>query len=216
MFCLLCHSENCHRLDPLNQYWHCHNCDLRFLDPIKRFSASQELARYQTHNNDVHDPGYQNFVRPLVDWISTRVQKTLDLPWPSQACGLDFGCGPGPIMSYLLERQGYQMVPYDPFFADYPEHLNRTYDFVVACEVVEHFYEPLVSWSKMVYCLGAKSPLFIKTFLCTESIDFSQWSYRKDPTHVCFYSPVTIHWLQKYFGFSSVTIREAHMMKFER
>ena len=36
---------------------------------------------------------------------------------PAAAEGLDFGSGPGPTLSVMLEEQGYRMSLYDPFFA---------------------------------------------------------------------------------------------------
>jgi hypothetical protein len=31
---------------------------------------------------------------------------------------------------------------------------------------------------------------------------FLQWRYRRDPTHVSFYSPATFAWIASHFGFT--------------
>ena len=94
------------------RYFHCPKCDLRFLDPQYRLPAHEEEARYRTHNNDVTDPAYQNFVAPLYRAVSARIR--------SGDSGLDFGAGTGPVLAEMFERGGYPMRRYDPFFGHNP------------------------------------------------------------------------------------------------
>ena len=44
------------------------------------------------------------------------------------------------------------------------------------------------------------------TDLYNENIDFHNWYYKNDPTHVFIYQMNTIHWLQQEFGFADVKI----------
>ena len=56
---------------------------------------------------------------------------------------MDFGCGPGLFVTFLHEH-GYQAVGYDkhvPQFAD-PSALNKSYDFIVAQDIIEHVDDP--------------------------------------------------------------------------
>jgi len=87
-----------------------------------------------THNNDVNDSGYHKFVSPIVNAVLNDF-----LP---EHKGLDFGAGTGPVISKLLTDRNYQIKQYDPYFFNLPELLQKKYDYIVCCEVIEHFYDP--------------------------------------------------------------------------
>ena len=55
----------------------------------------------------------------------------------AQSYGLDFGCGPGPTLSLMLEGQGHQLALFDIYYADNPLLLQGSYDFITGTEVVE-------------------------------------------------------------------------------
>jgi SAM-dependent methyltransferase len=177
------------------QYYCCDACDLRFLDPKARLDAKEEQARYSLHNNDILDPGYQKFVDPLLQLITTHI--------PSTAKGLDYGCGEGPVLTHLLAKQGYDVSLYDPFFHDEKSVLERKYDFIFSIEVIEHFYHPAQELKKLKNILAPGGHLLFMTLMYDKDIDFSAWFYRLDPTHVCFYSDQTFRWIQKKFGFKT-------------
>ncbi|MDP6959818.1 MAG: class I SAM-dependent methyltransferase, partial [Planctomycetota bacterium] len=61
---------------------------------------------------------------------------------PSQAKGLDFGSGPGPTLSLLMEESGYEVTLFDPFFAPDRSVLQVCYDFISCSETAEHFSDP--------------------------------------------------------------------------
>ena len=45
------------------------------------------------------------------------------------------------------------------------------------------------------------------TDIYDESIEFSKWYYKNDPTHLFFYHKKTFEWIEKEFNFSNVTIK---------
>ncbi|MDA3817128.1 MAG: hypothetical protein PF486_07110, partial [Prolixibacteraceae bacterium] len=100
----------------------------------KAFYPTQirERERYIEHNNDVNDVRYQNFVSP----ITGAVQNDFS-PVDS---GLDFGGGTGPVITNFINDNGYNIIDYDPYFNDRPELLEKTYDYIACCEVMEHFF----------------------------------------------------------------------------
>ncbi len=108
------------------------------MDPSDRLDAAAERARYETHENDPEDAGYRGFLDRLAAPLMERVVAEI----PSGAEGLDFGSGPGPTLSIMLEERGMRMSLYDPFFAPDRSVLERTYDFVTCTETVEHLFEP--------------------------------------------------------------------------
>jgi hypothetical protein len=201
--CLLCDSSQTSKLEffpvkkiPPSLYYHCKECDLRFLSPHLRLNALEEKARYQEHNNDIHDPRYQGFVSPLISHVLKKI--------PPPSLGLDFGAGPGPVVFHLLSQHGFQMDKYDPFFFPEEECLQRKYYFICASEVIEHFFKPREEFIRLKSLLQKGGFLALMTSLYDDSIDFESWYYRRDPTHACFYSKKTFQWIEKYFSFSQL------------
>lgn len=177
----------------------CAQCDLLFLDPSQHLSPEEEKARYEQHNNDVNDPRYQDFVRPVFDEIRAIA--------PLGADGLDFGAGTGPVLAKMLEEAGYRVQKYDPFFWPDPQTLNFKYDFICATEVVEHFANPAREFPKLRKLLNPQAPLAIMTLMRDPETDLASWYYLRDPTHVCAYSRRTFEWIAANFGFTAVSFK---------
>lgn len=172
-----------------NTYVSCPNCSCILMTPDCYFSPTLEMSRYEEHNNDVENPGYQQFVRPLVDAVIAN--------HPNTQVGLDFGAGTGPVASKLLKEAGFDMKFYDPFFWNYPENLERQYDFIICIETMEHFHHPKEEFEKLASLLKPDGKLYCKTYLFRDDIIFRDWKYKDDPTHVVFYTKETIEWLAK-------------------
>jgi len=204
--CPLCHSKNSHSLvtQLKRTFSRCSECDLLFLDPKERLTLSEEKARYETHENDVTDPKYQEFVSPLVNWIAKH--------FAPSSTGLDFGAGTGPVLASELRKKGYQMEVYDPFFWPDPKPLSKEYDFVLASEVVEHFSDPKKEFALLKKLLKPSGVLGLMTLLYDAETDIESWYYLKDPTHICAYSEKTFEWIKQHFTFSGLGIAEPRLI----
>jgi len=183
-------------------YFKCKHCDAVFLHPNNYIDYNQEKERYETHNNDVTDKRYQNFVRPITE----AVKQT----FPLTANGLDYGCGTGPVASFVLESKGFKKITlYDPFFQPSEEHLTQRYDFIICCEVIEHFFSPKEEFLRLRNLLKPNGKLFCKTSIlktdCHETY-FQDWWYKNDPTHVFFYTSKTLEYIRVQFGFKTLSI----------
>ena len=189
------------------EYFHCPNCDLRFKNPKYNLSPENEKERYLKHQNSVNDLGYQNYIRPLFDLVCIKV--------PNSSKGLDFGCGFAPALSHMLQQKSYEMKLFDPFFHVEQSVLTQKYDFIVSVEVVEHFYEPGKEFSLLRELLKKNGKIIIMTRLFEDSIDFDKWFYRRDPTHVSFYSRNTFKWIQKKFKFSILEFHQDRVVFLE-
>jgi hypothetical protein len=198
--CPLCAHEAALFYQNKQNYFKCNNCHSLFVDTEKRPDMIQEKARYELHNDDVEDKGYQNFVSPMTSAIMS--------DYPRQSRGLDFGAGIGPIISKVLQDAGWNIEQYDPFFHDYPELLKKKYDYVACCEVAEHFYNPRKEFGLLKKLLDVNAKLYVMTDLYDESIDFSKWYYKNDMTHVFFYTKESFEWIQKEFGFKHLSIEK--------
>ena len=61
--------------------------------------------------------------------------------------------------------------------------------------------KPKMEFRSLKNMLNQKGKLYCMTDIYGESINFSKWYYKNDPTHVFFYHKNTVHWIQKEFGF---------------
>lgn len=173
-------------------YFACAVCALIHLHPAQRLSASDERARYELHENDRADPGYVDFLRRLADPMVERLRPG--------ARGLDFGCGPVPVLSELLTSAGFPCVAYDPFFTPDETLLDKRYDFIACSEVVEHAHDPASMFAKLRRMLAPAGLLGVMTRFYGEGNAFADWWYRRDPTHVCFYNEATMRWIAERHG----------------
>jgi len=189
--CPLCSSkqtENFHK-DSHREYLKCRHCDFVFVPKIYHLIEKDEKARYDTHNNDPEDDRYRNFLSQLLNPLQERI--------PKNAKGLDFGSGPGPTLSLMLEGRGYSVDLYDKFYARNDAVFDRQYDFITASEVVEHLRQPLAELSRLMGLLKRNGILAIMTQILTPQIDFEQWYYKNDPSHVGFFSEKALNFLAK-------------------
>ena len=185
-------------------YVQCTGCKAILLAPEFILSSEDEKARYNLHQNDVSDPGYIQFVTPLVN----RILKDFE---PS-ARGLDFGCGTGPVITSELEKQGFNIELYDPYFQPNEKALNAKFDFIICCEVMEHFKNPTQEFQLLTSLLNKGGKLYCKTELWDESLDFHNWHYKSDPTHIIFYTSESLSWIKKNIGFSRVEIHPEYQL----
>ncbi|HFD81604.1 MAG TPA: class I SAM-dependent methyltransferase [Gammaproteobacteria bacterium] len=178
--------------DRRRSYQQCRHCRLVFVPPRYHLSPETEKAEYDLHRNDPHDPGYRRFLGRLFEPVRRRL--------PVGSRGLDFGCGPGPALALMFAEAGYPMSVYDPFYADVPQRLRQRYDFITATEVVEHLRRPGEELQRLWRLLEPGGLLGIMTKRVIDREAFAGWHYRRDPTHVCFFSDETFEWLAQCWG----------------
>jgi SAM-dependent methyltransferase len=180
------------------EFFRCSDCRGIFKARELLLSEQEEKVRYELHRNDVNDEGYCKFVMPLVSAVRENHGQSDE--------GLDFGSGTGSAVSYLLKKEGFNIVMYDPFFSDNADTLQRKYDFIAACEVIEHFYDPAKEFALLKTLLKTKGRLYFMTHVFEEGTDFEKWYYKNDPTHVFIYSEKTLEFIGQKFDFGRVSI----------
>ncbi len=187
--CPLCLSDDTFRFftDKNRDYDHCHNCQLVFVPANQHLSCDAEKAIYDYHQNQMDDVGYRQFLSRL----ATPMQDRLTV----SANGLDYGCGPGPLLAKLFTEQGHHMQIFDPYYAPNMDVLQEHYDFVTCTEVIEHFRQPNLELHKLFGLLKPYGILGIMTKLVIDADAFSRWHYKNDLTHVSFFSRDTLKWL---------------------
>ena len=174
-------------------------CDLVFKDPKVWPSYDEEKQRYLKHNNSLDDKGYRDFLLVLVEPLTKELKSGMK--------GLDYGCGPAPLLSTLIKEKGFECESYDPYFFNDKILLTKKYDFITCNEVVEHFHYPDEEFKKLFELLDKDGVLVIRTQLTPN--DFNNWWYHSDVTHVVFYSLKTFDWITKRYGAYSVSAKES-------
>ncbi len=182
----------------------CHSCGLIFRLAEHHMTLDAEKARYELHENNPQDLNYQEFLKPVVEAVLAR-RSISDQ-------GMDFGCGPSSVISYLLKKQSYQVVDYDPFFHPDEKLLLTKYDYITCTEVVEHFAKPAVEFEKLRGLLKPGGMLIIKTSLTDDINDFSSWYYQRDPAHVSFYNLPSLNYIKDHYHFSNLEIFEKYLI----
>ena len=172
-------------------YDHCLTCDLVFLKPHLRLSVEAERERYRAHQNSPSDEGYVRFLNRLLIPLKERI--------PAGAKGLDYGCGPGPTISVLMENENYQVVNYDPAFFPNEDAFFSEYQFITCTEVIEHVCDPKNIFKILFDLLRKDGVLAIMTQVRYDNVNFKEWWYPKDPTHICFFSNRTFAWIANCF-----------------
>lgn len=175
-------------------YFQCPSCFFIHKDKKSFLKPDEENSRYEDHENDVNDPRYINFLKPLIDQmeiaLGTKIQSRV---------GLDFGCGKAAPLEHVFAQKGYAMEKFDPHF--FPEIPLQKFDFILASEVVEHFKDPKKDFSFMDSLLKKGGLLGLMSSWWTPQIDFKSWYYRRDPTHVSFYSDKTLAQIAMLFNY---------------
>ena len=196
--CPLCNNDG--EVFHKKAFYRCKSCDSIFKAAISLPDRAEEKEKYDLHNNDVNDVRYQQFVSP----ITNAVQRD----YPTRSIGLDFGSGPGPVISKVLQDKGYTLKQFDPFFNNVPEVLEDKYDYIVCCEVIEHFHSPAKEFELLRSMLKPNGHLYCMTHLYSDDIDFNAWYYKNDPTHVFFYNPKSLQLIKNKNEFSSLLIED--------
>ncbi len=196
---------------PMRTYWKCEPCNFIEVDTVDHLTLKDESEFYLHHQNRVDDPRYRRYASA----IAAEAIRRFELQGSEAGKALDFGCGPGPIVAALLRERGISADEYDPVF--FPNGVRElAYGLIVACEVVEHFRHPEAEFSK-VYRLLRPGGWFV---VQTERLDFVEsfddWYYRKDPTHVAFYSEQAFRRLGAEVGFDRVDVVDRKLVSFRR
>ena len=192
--CPLCKSINSSKFykDKFREYLCCASCDFVFVPKVYHLSKTEEKLRYDTHNNNPYDDRYRGFLSQLLKPLLERI--------PEKSSGLDFGSGPGPTLSLMLEEYGHTMELYDKFYADNDSVFDKKYDFITATEVLEHLSEPMEEISRLSGILNNQGYLAVMTQILTSKIDFSSWYYKNDPSHIGFFTKKSLNFLASYLN----------------
>lgn len=167
-------------------YHLCGFCEFISKDANDILDPEDELKIYENHNNSIDDPRYVEYFKKFIDaCVIDFIVK--------EAKGLDFGSGPSPVLSRILQRDyGIKMDIYDPFYSPQKVYDGKKYDLITSTEVLEHLDDPLSYFRLFRTLLNEKGILAVKTAFhpgCAQR--FLDWYYIRDKTHISFYTRKT-------------------------
>jgi len=193
MNCKICNGKTYILFDEQFQmdYHRCLNCDFIYEDPKHHMGYDDEKKEYDTHNNSIEDEGYVNMFNRFINAFTPFILGK-DL--------LEFGSGPEPVFSELMRRLDFNVTSYDPFYLPDETFLDKTYDVITSTEVFEHFVEPLKEIEKLVGLLKQGGILAIMTQFPKDDDHFKDWWYRRDKTHISFYTVKTFEYIAKAYN----------------
>lgn len=166
------------------------------MNPEERLSSQEEKLRYDLHENG-ESPGYLAFFEPLIAGVE---QHFASVGKPvSQMNALDFGCGPTALLSRQLAARGFETHNYDLYYHPNQDELRRTYNLVASTEVWEHLHEPRIEIERQLRLLKKDGLLAIMTSAHRGEAAFHDWHYRRDLTHVSFFSEKTMDWITQTY-----------------
>lgn len=200
MKCKVCEHKTDSFFDHIiNKTYHtCPNCELVFLDPSHLVATSKEKEQYDNHNNTIEDEGYVKMFENFLDffWGNLLVTTT---------SALDFGSGPGPVLSELIRQRGLKCDIYDKFYSPTKTYKDKKYDLITSTEVFEHLEDPKSILDLLKKHLNQNGTIALMTlFHPNNQEDFFKWWYRRDPTHITFFTPKTFEILSNKCGLKVV------------
>jgi len=212
LLCKICDSPTQDLPDPQFSidYHQCLSCEYIFMDESALISDDEAKEVYLLHENTPDNEGYvqmfKDFIRESIALHSINIKTALD-----------FGCGPGPVLASLLREQGIQTETFDTFFADNPEALSKHYDLITATEVLEHLVRPMDELKKLSGMLNPDGILAVMTlFHPNDSKTFTDWWYRRDSTHVGFFTPKTLQKMATLLGFDLIDHDQKRIAVFQK
>ena len=195
MKCPLCNSPVRFLTSGENrEYWRCSICRAISVPEDFHISRDEEVKRYLQHENRIENDGYVQMFQEKIN-----ILKAYDIQ-----TALDYGCGYEPVLKTLLEKEGINTSVYDPNFFPQP-CLDKLYDLVISTETFEHLRKPAEELERVSSRVAPGGFLAIMTrFYPTEENAFSDWYYKRDPTHIIFYCSKTFEWIAEKTGFKLI------------
>jgi hypothetical protein len=203
-FCPLCGENQIkeYSKDFLRLYHQCLSCHLIFVSRDELITLDEEKKRYDAHENNLEDQGYRFYLENIFSIIQSHLS-------PGDR-GLDFGCGHSKMIEDIAAQQNILIDSFDLFYHPNEKIWNEKYDFIILSEVIEHLRSPVEELQRIQPLLNENGKIFIKTKLLPKTkLEFDHWFYKRDKTHIQFFSREAFDKLSEKFQFeSSVEIGE--------
>jgi len=191
-------------------YYRCSSCGFVSLDDRYVVTKTEEKKKYDQHNNSLANEGYVQMFEDFIELTVVPYLSTLQT-------ALDFGSGPEPVLSVLLEHRGLEVDIYDLYYAPQKVYEAKKYDLITSTEVFEHLAKPLEVLKLLVEHLNDDGYIALMTkFPPKDDGDFLNWWYRRDPTHISFFTPQSFEIMAKKVGLKVIKTINNNIVIFKK
>ena len=191
-------------------YYRCLSCGFVSLDDKHRVDKEREKKQYDQHNNSLENEGYVQMFEEFIDLSISPYIKNIQT-------ALDFGSGPTPVFSELLKRRGLEVDIYDIFYAPKKVYKDKSYDLISSTEVFEHLSKPLEVLELLTKHLNHQGYIALMTkFPPKEDKAFLNWWYRRDPTHIGFFTPKSFEIMAEKVGLKLLKTINSNIAVFQK
>ena len=191
-------------------YYRCSSCGFISLDDAQRVNEIREKKQYDQHNNSLENEGYVAMFEEFIDLSIAPYIKNIQT-------ALDFGSGPTPVFSELLKRRGLEVDIYDLFYAPKKVYETKSYDLITSTEVFEHLSKPLEILELLTKHLNTQGYIVLMTKFPPKDDDaFLKWWYRRDPTHISFFTPKSFEIMAEKVGLKLLKTMNSNIAVFQK
>ena len=192
------------------RYYRCRECGFVYLEESHRVDAQEEKRKYDQHNNSLENEGYVQMFEDFIELSIAPYLKTIQT-------ALDFGSGPTPVFAELLKRRGLEVDIYDLYYAPKRVYAEKSYDLITSTEVFEHLFNPLETLELLVGHLNEHGYIVLMTkFPPKEDKAFLAWWYRRDPTHISFFTPKSFEVMAQKVGLKVLKTMNENIVVFQK
>jgi len=210
--CKICQSSTYSIEDPKKplRYYRCQGCGFIALDASCVVDADTEKKHYEKHNNGFDSKGY-------VAMFETFIQVAIAPYEASIQTVLEFGCGHGPVLPTLLAKRGMEVDKYDLYFYPKKVYKDKQYDLIVSTEVFEHLQDPLEILSLLSQHTVTNGYIILMTkFPPADDDAFLAWWYRRDITHISFFTPKSFEIMAMKLGLKVLKFIDDNIVIFQK
>lgn len=191
-------------------YYRCSACGFVSLDDVFMVDEVREKKQYDQHENGLENEGYVQMFEAFMDVSIVPYLENIET-------ALEFGSGPGPVLSTLLERKGLKVDIYDLYYAPKKVYEGKKYDLITSTEVFEHLQKPLDILALLVKHLNSNGYIVLMTkFPPKEDEAFLAWWYRRDPTHISFFTPKSFEVMAEKVGLKVLQTINDNIVVFQK
>lgn len=171
----------------LSTVWRCPSCNS--LNSLEHVDLNLFYADYPFRNRRL-----DGYTRAIFAGLYKRLEQ---FGLCRNSTVLDYGCSEGLFLDYLKERGIASAFGYDAFVEKYADTapLNRTYDFVVAQDLIEHAETPPALFATLCSLVRPGGILYIGT-PCADRIDLANAEHHihslHQPYHICILSEQSV------------------------
>lgn len=191
-------------------YYRCSACGFVFLDDVFMVDEVREKKQYDQHHNGLENEGYVQMFEAFIDVSVAPYLENIET-------ALEFGSGPGPVLSTLLERRGLAVDIYDVYYAPQKVYEGKKYDLITSTEVFEHLQKPLDVLALLAKHTSSYGYIVLMTkFPPKEDEAFLAWWYRRDPTHISFFTPQSFEIMAEKVGLKVLKTIKDNIVVFQK